>query len=384
MAVTRREYNDENGKPVWGYAFSFRHRRYRKAGFLTKREAEYAEQVMRKTVMIDGKSPTASKRIKFADIVAEFFENRQTERAITTVIAEQGKISAVVRFFGKRMVDEISAGDVLAFRTSLNKSGLANRSVNLYLTFVRSIFQFAVLKGYATNNPATSVKNLPETITDHPLLPEEKYNKFLEEAGRTRTGVQLVFWIMLRALTGLRPTESLFLQWQDVDLQNDQIYVRPNPSSAIKRRRFRVVEIHSALKPLLLEWKKRWEETMVPIGTPHQWLFYHPRYPEQRAKGFQTAFENARKNAGVPEFRPYDLRHYFISTAIMSGVDTFTISKWVGHASTHMIEKVYGHLTPEHRAKQMGRINFDIGNPQPNPAPEVLVEAVAVASPQPA
>ena len=52
MSVTRREY-DQDGKPVWGYAFSYRHRRYRKAGFETKREAEFAEQVMRKTVMID-------------------------------------------------------------------------------------------------------------------------------------------------------------------------------------------------------------------------------------------------------------------------------------------------------------------------------------------
>jgi len=65
--------------------------------------------------------------------------------------------------------------------------------------------------------------------------------------------------------------------------------------------------------------------------------------------------------SGIPHFRPYDLRHLFVSKAIMSGVDTFTISKWTGHQSTRMIEQVYGHLTPEFRAKQMGRIDFGLG-----------------------
>ena len=100
---------------------------------------------------------------------------------------------------------------------------------------------------------------------------------------------------------------------------------------------------------------------MAPSGTPHQWVFYHPRYPERRAVSFKKSSENAREAAGIPEFRPYDLRHYFVSKAIMSGVDIFTISKWAGHCSTRMIEQVYGHLTPEFRAQQMGRIKFDIG-----------------------
>ena len=67
---------------------------------------------------------------------------------------------------------------------------------------------------------------------------------------------------------------------------------------------------------------------MTTIGTPHQWVFFHPTYPDQRAKSFNGSFDTARRKAGIPKFRPYDLRHYFISKAIMSGVDIFTISKW--------------------------------------------------------
>jgi integrase len=42
----------------------------------------------------------------------------------------------------------------------------------------------------------------------------------------------------------------------------------------------------------------------------------------------------------------------------MAGVDLFTISRWVGHTSTAMIEQVYGHLSDEHRKAQMAKIQF--------------------------
>ena len=58
---------------------------------------------------------------------------------------------------------------------------------------------------------------------------------------------------------------------------------------------------------------------------------------------------------------PYTLRHFFISKAVMSGVDLYTISKWVGHTSTQMIEQVYAHLSDEHRQRQMAKIQIGTG-----------------------
>jgi integrase len=78
----------------------------------------------------------------------------------------------------------------------------------------------------------------------------------------------------------------------------------------LKTGKFRVVEIHPALKTLLLEWRKQWEQHMAPIGTPHQWVIYYPDHPEQRSDGFKRSFERGRAAAGIPNFRSYDLRHY--------------------------------------------------------------------------
>ena len=379
--IYRREY-EKDGKPIWGYAFTHRHRRYRKAGFTTKREAEYAEQILRKTVILDGKSPNASKRIRFADMLPLYYAQRQTETAPTTIRNEQRREKFLNRHFGKRYVDEIGENDILAFRTHRKNDGLCNRAVNIDLALVRQVFKFATTKGYAASNPTLNVQSLRETIKDHPLIPADKMDLFMAEAGKTRTGFQLVVWLHLRALTGLRPSESLYLEWQDIDFVKDQIYVRSKNGSPLKTGKFRVVEIHPVLKTLLLEWRQQWEQRMMPIGTPHQWVFYYPDHPEQRAESFKRSFERARAAAGIPQFRSYDLRHYFISKAIMAGVDTFTIAKWAGHSSTQMIDQVYGHLTPEFRAGQMARIKFDfLSGDQPKPAaaeePAKLVETVA-------
>ena len=69
------------------------------------------------------------------------------------------------------------------------------------------------------------------------------------------------------------------------------------------------------------------------------------------AKVFRTTFDSD----GDPFITR--CRHYFISNAVMSGVDLLTIAKWVGHSSTKMIEETYGHLSPEYRARQMLKVN---------------------------
>jgi integrase len=56
---------------------------------------------------------------------------------------------------------------------------------------------------------------------------------------------------------------------------------------------------------------------------------------------------------------PYTLRHFFISYCVMRGIPMLTIARWVGHTTTQMIERVYGHLTPAYQAEQMTR--FTIG-----------------------
>jgi integrase len=300
--------------------------------------------------------------IRFDELVPLFFEHRSTERAETTVVGERNKSQVLLRHFKSRRVEQITAADVTRYRNLRKNAEIANRTINLELTLLRCLFRFAVEQGYAVHNPGKEVRNLPETRTDRPIPSPEQLVRFIDDARKTKTGNQLVVWLKLRALTGMRPRESFHLSWPDLDFEQCQIYIRPKNGNSLKNRRFRVIEMHPDLKHTLLEWRKEWEKKFQGRGRPHEWVFFHPFHPEKRAKSFVKAFSNARETAGLPNFRPYDLRHYFISHAIMSGVEMFTVAKWAGHRNTKMIEEVYGHLSPEYRAAQMLKLDIKLGN----------------------
>ena len=84
----------------------------------------------------------------------------------------------------------------------------------------------------------------------------------------------------------------------------------------------------------------------------------NPHQKHKQAQGFKRAFTKAREKAGIPYLTSHGLRHYFISHAIMSGSSKDAIMRWVGHASTQMIEQTYGHLLRTYQEQEMKKFSF--------------------------
>lgn len=81
-----------------------------------------------------------------------------------------------------------------------------------------------------------------------------------------------------------------------------------------------------------------------------------PLTAEARAMGLvvgvgsiRTAFRTARKRAGLgTDVTANTLRHTFASWAVQAGVPLIKVAQALGHRSTQMVERHYGHLAPEH------------------------------------
>lgn len=254
---------------------------------------------------------------------------------------------------------------------------LANRSVNLELNTLRCLFRFAVDCQCARENPVERVKTLREPRHDHWIPTPAELARFVSQAEETYSGKVLAAWIRFMAYTGARPREALFVEWCDIDFERQQIVIKPKPGNPLKSGKARYVELHDELKAILLAWRAEWKSTFEVRAArhpgeatpPHDWLFYNPRKQLERADSFNTCFETVRKRANLPGMTPYTLRHFFVSYCVMNGIDFLTISRWVGHSSTHMIEQVYGHLTPEYRARQMGKFAI---SPKPAEPPATV------------
>src|SRR5439155_9496998 len=91
------------------------------------------------------------------------------------------------------------------------------------------------------------------------------------------------------------------------------------------------------------------------------WLFPSPQRGERDApaRTFRESLLMARGAAGLPDFGFHDLRRFFASRAVMSGIDFLTVSRWLGHRDGGiLLGKRYAHLANEHRKAQAERLKF--------------------------
>ena len=81
---------------------------------------------------------------------------------------------------------------------------------------------------------------------------------------------------------------------------------------------------------------------------------------KNRRRNLQKNWERACNKSSVDwHVRPKDLRHFFGSHLLNSGVDPLMIASFMGHASLDMLLKRYGHFTDQTRREAM--LKFDGG-----------------------
>ena len=337
------------------------------AGFATEREAKEAEQKKWNELHSKTLKPIQNDKVSVSQFIDKFLEHRSIVRSQGTVYRERKRCNPILRFFGEKRLNQITISDIHDYvATRKAKDGLCACSINLEVTLLRSLFKFAIECGYASENPARAVTNLKVEKKEKWIPSVEELLRFIEAAKATSSAVVFVPWVWFMVYTGCRLKEGLFIEWKDIDFENDRITICPKAGNPLKNASVRYVEIHPQLKPILLEWKKTWHETLAKRHErypdepfpPHDWVFFNRHNMTQQAQSFNTCFEQARIAANLPELTCHGFRHYFISHAVMSGVNFLTIAKWVGHKNTKMIEEVYGHLRPVFRQEQMNMVSF--------------------------
>ena len=70
--------------------------------------------------------------------------------------------------------------------------------------------------------------------------------------------------------------------------------------------------------------------------------------------------DSAAKKIGMTRITHHDLRHFFATVSIESGVDIPTVSRWLGHKDGGALAmRTYGHLRREHSVAQAQKVSFE-------------------------
>jgi len=329
---------------------------------------------------------------KFSDYVEQTYEERlaTSGKKPDTMVTEHVHLKQLRESVGHLTLDKIRPYHVTGHLQKLKQRGKANRTCNLALVVLRNVLKNAKIDGFIKNLPVDGIPWQRSEKKARRLYTREDVDLFCQAAATaSKNGAEFADYLRLLALCGAREQETIKLRWAGVDFEHKLLTIGADADT--KNREARRVDFNAELETHL----KAMHARRAPDS---QWLFPSPQRGDQddRAKTFRESLLLTRavsgcicqdckkvtfgketpktcpqcqgtrleaKERALPEhlqrFGFHDLRHHFISYAVMSGIDFMTIARWVGHKDGGiLIGKVYGHLSNEHAQAQAARMNF--------------------------
>lgn len=237
----------------------------------------------------------------------------------------------ILPILGDLYVDQVRPKHVLMVVRERVEKGGAPGSANLSLCLIRYIFNLAIdrwgLQGI-DKNPAKHIKPLKEDNDIQRFLSEQEVQRLSEAVNQSQC-IMLKYIFSMLILTGARKREVLDCQWQDFCLINKTWTIKKTKSGKPRQAYLSDVLIRTLCLVQALNIASPYVFPNPDTGLPYKNIF--------------TAWDSARKSAGLPEVRLHDLRHSFASTLINNGRSLYEVQKLLGHANSKMTER-YAHL----------------------------------------
>lgn len=244
----------------------------------------------------------------------------------------------------------------LSGKRSTSMQPLSGASVHKHLVVLRRALTEAVRTRIITRNPA-DVVTAPsvKSRVERRALTEEEIKQLVEAAREGRWDMPIRFTIA----TGVRQGELLGLKWEDVDLDGGTVAINRTLSYVSGELLFappktdrsrRIIELSAATvhglrqhrseqsaRRLMLgpSWKEQGLVFPSSVGTP--WL----------SRAFYRGYRDVLDRSGIADLRTinwHTLRHTAATQWLHHGVDVFSVSRRLGHASASFTMDVYAHL----------------------------------------
>jgi len=237
---------------------------------------------------------------------------------------------------------DLAAGD------SISGKPLGPATRNRYMEILSHVCTKAKEWGWLDKNPVRELRMEREPPGRVRYLSEEELTRLLAEAQKSQD--ERLYPLMLVALsTGARQDELLSLRWGDIDLDRRVAVLQKT-----KNRERRALPLHGKGLEIMSERLKvrRSDTDLVfwPLkGSP-------PAVGRMSAPFPIYAWQKARRDAQIDDFRWHDLRHTAASYLAMSGAMLHELAHVLGHKTLSMVKR-YAHLTEQHTHGVVSRMN---------------------------
>jgi len=341
--------------------------------------------------------------IKVGDLAEKWLELKRMEISLNAHKRYRSYIKICCEILSPdRMVSSITHEDILTVRKELltgfqllgnyqknrsAKKGRTVRTVNVYITCLSALFEFAERNGYISKSPFQGVDPLRKSKSEPNPLSYEEYQRVIEASPSQQIRN---LWV-LAVHTGMRHGEICALAWEDIDTRNWSITISRNmalkghftpPKTESGNRTISLTEV--AIQAL----KSQMEYTRV--GRPRQvevnlrefgrkridqcTFVFVPRLTARNGCGgdwyapgsISGTWSSMLARAGVKHRKAYESRHTYACWALSAGANPNFIANQMGHTSAQMVYSVYGKWMSDNNHDQLSILNANFGGNAPH------------------
>ncbi|MCL4510009.1 MAG: tyrosine-type recombinase/integrase [Bacteroidetes bacterium] len=279
--------------------------------------------------------------VTLSGFTVEYISFLRAGRSPNYVTSADFALNRLLQFTGDLPLSRLHVRNLEQFFTESfqrTKQGTAH-----YYRTIKAAFSKAVEWNYLSENPLKRIK-LPKIPKSLPLFISEielaSILESLQGDGRTKQDMRDLF--TLAFYTGLRLSELLNLEWNDVSMAERIIKVANTETFTTKSKRERIIPLNQTA----LEMLKKRQPKVFSLDEKNYVFQKHPGLRYERdfvSKQFKKAVRATELNGNL---HFHSLRHSFASNLVQRGVPIVAVKELLGHSSI-ATTMIYSHVRRE-------------------------------------
>jgi integrase len=229
--------------------------------------------------------------------------------------------------FGSSLLCDITAEDIARYQKKRQQDSAEGRTINMEVGVLRGVLSAHQM----WERIARGVHMLPERKDLGKALTHEEERRLLEETQRRDSACHTATMLALNTTMGKKEIRTL--KWGQVDFECRTVTVGKSKNEF---RTGRVIPLNPPAFEALVRWAGRFLNA-EPNHYVFPWNDEGVVDPTRPTNGWRTAWEKARKRAGV-KVRFHDLRVTCITKLAEGQASDQTIKAIAGHVSQRMLE----------------------------------------------
>lgn len=267
------------------------------------------------------------------------FEKKYSENTISSYKRDLNKTNTYI----KKDFAKLNKKDIQNYIQKLSKSENVS-SVSRCISTLKSFYKFLELNKYTNKTPLTTITN-PKTVKKLPkILSEEEIEKLLDINLKTDFDYRNKAMLELMYSSGLRVSELINLNVNDIDLSNASVRIFGKGSKE------RIIPLNDYAIDALNNYILNHRRSLFKHGESN-YLFLNNHGNKITRQGFFKILEKIAKEKGIKsELSPHTLRHSFATHLLKHGADLRSIQELLGHSDISTTQ-IYTHITSERLQK---------------------------------